>query len=399
MPLFLIKKMSVQWLALSIASFIGILLTIFLARELEVEKFGQYGLILSFGAIFTILIDLGYRNIIVLGSIKEKKSSGQVLLFVSAIRSFVLSLLLIPLIFLFFNSFVLSISIGLIFFMTNLISNTSFFLKAINSVYKDALFIVVNKSLTLAFIVTTVLYYSSDIYLILLSWFAALFISLILFNPVKLINSKITSKEYLLFPKNFMYFYLIDIFTFLYYRSDLLLMKLLGTSMHEIGNYTASFKFIEGFVILQTPLSIMLLRFLINPSSSVIRHKKFVILLSTFFVISLSLVIHFYAEDISLIFYGDKYDNSGKYLSILSISLIFIFINMFFIQYCLSRDLIVQYFYATLIAAIFNTMLNYFYIPLYGALASSYVTVITEVIFLIFLVTFILCRKKIIKSL
>lgn len=396
MPFFLIKKISVQWAALSFASALGILLTIFLARELDVEKFGQYGLILSFGAIFTILIDLGYRNIIVLGSIKKKKSSGQELLFVSAIRSFLLAVVLTPLIYLFFGSFLLSISIGLIFFMTNLISNTSFFFKAINNIYKDSLFVMVNKILTLVFIITSVLYYSSDIHVILLAWFVGLLLSLVLFNPVKFVTN-IKFKDYLLFPKNFMYFYLIDIFTFLYYRSDLLLMKLLGTSMHEIGNYTASFKFIEGFVILQTPLSIMLLRLLINPSSTFLQYKKIAILFSIFFVTTLSILIYFNAEEISLIFFGDKYDYAGKYLSILSISLIFIFLNMFFIQYCLSRDLIIEYFFATFIAAIFNTILNYLYIPLYGALASSYITVITELIFLIFLVVLILWKKKNIK--
>jgi O-antigen/teichoic acid export membrane protein len=176
------------------------------------------------------------------------------------------------------------------------------------------------------------------------------------------------------------------IVTFIYFKADTLLLKSLSTD-RAVGIYGAAYKVLENITFFPGMIMGLVMPML---SFYIIKDKqKFKQLVNenfklfTILIVPLVIATLFFAENIIAIIAGPEYTASATVLRIVIFSLAFIFFGMLFGNIMVAAKLQKQQLIALSICATFNVSANLILIPKYSYLATSYVSVATELLVVI----------------
>lgn len=176
------------------------------------------------------------------------------------------------------------------------------------------------------------------------------------------------------------------IVTFIYFKADIFLLKWLSDDK-AVGIYGAGYKVLENITFfpgLIMGLVMPMLSFYIMKDK-----KKFHSLINENFklfiilIIPLVVITMFFAENIILLITSPEYIAAATVLRIVIFSLAFIFFGMLFGNILVAAKLQKQQLIALSVCAIFNVTANIMLIPKYSYLATSYVSVATELLVVI----------------
>lgn len=404
------KSFIFNFASLNISSLVNKLLNfilfIFLVRFLKPEEYGIYALVWAQVSLFSPIVDLGTTAYGIVNLPREKKNR-----FVSlfnlrlavSIAIFFLTIIVGSMMFksnprvigyIFLTSFVI---------FSNMLSGGYLIKNAIEGkIYNSSLVSnVFNVLLIIALCVSTVIFRSLPVIFILIFVF---------YNLYSLANYFLIHKGFKKFSftvdmgawKSFMrksYVYvLIGFLSGIYFKIDVFLLQSLKGEA-EVGIYSAGYKFFEAFLFIAASYNVTRTpRFalLVKKGTQILVEtmKKDIIFLATIgFVIAF--FSYFIAPLILPIFLKGNYTSSIAVVRLVMFALPFILISSVFLNaiYVLkSAKIIIAVF---LFQAVINFILNFLFIPQYSYIASSYITVISEILnFAILLVIFQFIIKK-----
>ena len=226
------------------------------------------------------------------------------------------------------------------------------------------------------------------IYAIILSEIIILLLSIttikLKFNikPVKIHLSEF----WMLFRKSYP-IALIFILGALYFRIDLIMLKLLATKT-SIGLYAASFRVVEFISII--PGTMFIAAFPNLSKSYIHDHNTFysnankAILMIGLVASVITLVVYFLSSAIIHTLYGPRYLEAGDCLRILSFAIFLLFLNGYFAYFHLARNNENLIVFILFTSTLFKILLNYFLIPKYNYMGSALSVVISEFLIFIF---------------
>lgn len=176
------------------------------------------------------------------------------------------------------------------------------------------------------------------------------------------------------------------IVTFIYFKADIFLLKWLSTN-EAVGIYGAGYKVLENITffpgmimgLVMPMLSFYILKDKKKFHSLINKNFKLFIIL----VIPLLIITLFFAENIIVLITSPEYLAAATVLRIVVFSLAFIFFGMLFGNILVAAKLQKQQLIALSVCAVFNVSANFIFIPKYSYLATSYVSVVTELLVVI----------------
>jgi O-antigen/teichoic acid export membrane protein len=176
------------------------------------------------------------------------------------------------------------------------------------------------------------------------------------------------------------------IVTFIYFKADIFLLKWLSTN-EAVGIYGAGYKVLENITFFPGMIMGLIMPML---SYYILKDKKkFFSLINenfklfTILIIPLLIITLFFAENIIVLITSPEYLAAATVLRIVVFSLAFIFFGMLFGSIMIAAKLQKQQLIALSVCAIFNVSANLIFIPKYSYLATSYVSVATELLVVI----------------
>lgn len=170
---------------------------------------------------------------------------------------------------------------------------------------------------------------------------------------------------------------------FVYFKIDTILLSVMKDISH-VGIYNAAYKVIENITFF--PAMIMGLVFPIMSKNIFGDKEQFKNIsdktFKVFWIIVTPLLIGtlFLADKIIYIIGGSGFSESGNVLRILVVALIFIFFGNFFNSILIAGNKQKKLTIVLFIAAIFNVILNFIFIPRYSYLAAAVISAFTEMI-------------------
>lgn len=366
------------------------ILFLFLIRFLSPRDYGIYTLIWVQIGLLAPFADFGTTNYGILQSLfksKEVFSNLFSMRFIFSLVVFVLTFLLAYI--LKFNSQALLFTLlasPVIF--SNAFSGSLLILSSLKSrVYITSL-ISVGFNLCLTGLLIAVLYFSRSLNLV----FQVIFIAYILYAFV---NLYILNKEnkgiafslnffawFKIIKKSFV-FVLISFFAGLYFKIDVFLLNYLK-GQQAIGVYSAGYKFLEALMFISASYNIVSIPLLtklfsLNRNFFLERVKRDFLYFGLFGVFFASTLAFLAPRFFPIFLKGDFYGSIGVFqIVIFALPLLFVTSIMLNGLYILKKSYVVIYLF--LIQILFNAGLNWIFIPKYSYMASSYITVGSEII-------------------
>jgi len=362
----------------------GFIFQITISRLFGQEIFGQLSYATSIANVMNLLNDLSISQQI----IRDQKCKNKNKLVLSIfIFKFFLSLILISLFILLFNSFEISLILFVVYLViTSLIPAWYFvsnkkqylleFIHIINTVSMISVlyfshYIFPNDKIVLSysFIMVSIVSIIISFYLIKPS-------SILLFSELK--NLIVSKKESIL------YLTLTMIIAKIYYDMDIFIIGYFY-SFNEVAEYSYAFKYFALFYVLYgTYVSFFF------PITSRLQSKienmnfnniiQFLFLLCSFAV----LIGIFLSPYLITLIAGKEIESSVLILKLLFVTTLIVFLKTVFGNFILSFGYDKQLFKLSILGAIINFSLNILFIPLYGVIAATITTLITELILTLF---------------
>ncbi|HUD04840.1 MAG TPA: oligosaccharide flippase family protein [Patescibacteria group bacterium] len=388
------KNTSYQILARGIASFIGFLITLVIARKFGVLGYGDFTKITSYVALFYLVIDFGLNAFF----LQYENARFKNLFYLRMLISIGIFLLLNALAFFLpynavlgtgfsgaerFGIFIFSFGI---FAQSIILSTSAIFQKAVN--YYFYMVGTIIGSIVNLIVVLIFAFLNLSIMYILFGFVVSSFVGALalLFFAKEKISPPSIDKEFAVkimlasWPLGLML-----IFNLVYFRVDIFLLSILKTTQ-DVGIYGLSYKFFDFLIALPLFLSNAVYPFLIKAKAD---KKLFFNLTGKYFLIfliaSFITIIPFWF--ISPLFTLVKADFTASILPfrILLLSLPFFFTTSF-LQWVLitlgkQKYLMIVYFLSTLL----NVALNIIFIPQFSYVACATITLLSEGIVFVFL--------------
>ncbi len=166
----------------------------------------------------------------------------------------------------------------------------------------------------------------------------------------------------------------------LYFKVDTLLLSVMKSTI-DVGIYSFSYKLFENIIVLWGFYMASVYPLL---AGSIKNKTKFNTLLRNSFFVSMAfsllvvVVGYAFAPFIVKVFAGNEFTNSIHSLRILLFTVPFLCINNIIYYYFLIHKKISVIIFGLSISLLLNFALNLFFIPRYGYIASSYITVLSE---------------------
>lgn len=365
--------------------------TLLISYFLGFREFGSFTKIITFVSFFYLIVDFGI-NAIFIKKVKETEKEFFNLLTLRLIFAFFLFLLLILLSNLLpYNTttnsgFSSSEKLGIIIFGLTIFSQ-AIYLSLTSLVQKNLVYkkIVAPNVIASLILVILVVYGVSikNLNLILLSYFvSSMVLCLLLFRDLKK-NLKLEIKlfQFSRFSENMLTssfpLALVLFLNLIYSKADIFILSLSKASV-DVGIYGLSYRFFEFFIALPTFFSNSVYPILLENEST----QKFKTLIKKYLgvLVTLSLVlaitVFFLAPLLSLI--KPDYSFSVAPLKILSLSLPFFFVTSLLQWLFIIRNRIKTLIVIYASAMLANIFLNIVFIPLYSYMASSVITVVSE---------------------
>jgi O-antigen/teichoic acid export membrane protein len=343
-----ILNVSIRWLGEIVSKIIWFLFSIYLARKLGIQDFGYFSYAFSLGSLFVVFTDAGTNNLIVKEISRDKSKTNLYLtnvLFIKSLLSVgVVFVIMLINCFLKNNFFVITFSISLVI---------SAFLDVFNSLYRAEkkmyyetivmftwrFLIVVGSVIGISFFNFKLLEISY-VFIVcsILSVITTIFMASRMYSfEVKFIDINLCKN----IIKEALPLGLMIIYGAFFFKFNTVILKYFS-SINDVGIYSAAFKIIEGLFFISTIFSTTLFPFFCSSSSSLgdIIIKRFKKSFLVLIIISLSIILplFFYSTNIIGILYNFSYLESVKSLKILSIVLLFIFLNELYMYFFMSLN-------------------------------------------------------------
>jgi len=376
-----------QWLAIAYIGLASFGLSILVARSLGPDLFGVYAVALSVGALVAILIDGGFSKLlqrerargsaalVQIASALPALAYGHAMIAISALS--VLAVLLFP------NNKMTSLITVWCFGAAVLNQYGLAILRGDGRLVRDASWQIGNRTLSAVCMATAVLFLGASLpWHVLMAQFVGtaafgLFVTLFLRVRPRFAVPSVVYRAVL--PLVWL-----DLATAVYFRSDMVLLQFLNAPKIELGHYGVAYRLIEALILLASPIGLILFRHFRQGSDMPVRMVKQMLLppmaYATLVGVALALLMWFFSDTIVSLAYGQSYQGTGALLAVLGCSLIFILPNGILNQAALALGLERWFAISATITALTNIAGNLLFIPVYGAMAAAWMTVLTEAV-------------------
>lgn len=387
------KQTSWLFFAQVLTRIIGFFYTIFLARNLGVDGFGLFSLGLAYFSIISSVADFGFNRFLIREIAREKEKTWEIIWNVLMFR-----LTLVAVFFAVFSAFLYSfdqdklrVSIILLAFLAVLpqlvaitfdalfialqklqFSAIPLFISSISTVFIG--FVLVNKGYGVIGAVNAVIL-GQIIYLLTTLYFVKTKVGL---NFAKVSSSVIKKAIFGSLPYG-----LLAVLGLLYFRIDTIMLSYMKGSF-ETGIYAAGYKFLEALIFIPNALS-----FALFPAFAKLHEQDPLKIKSLFykstkimFIIGLGItVIYFLLLPFVINMFLPKFAPATQVIQILSLAIPFIFMYVPATVVLTSTEkYLKQVILFSIIPITFNIVLNVIFIPHYGFLAASWITVASDIL-------------------
>jgi O-antigen/teichoic acid export membrane protein len=174
----------------------------------------------------------------------------------------------------------------------------------------------------------------------------------------------------------------------IYFKIDIIMLYYMIDDTKEVGYYAAAFKFIEGGILLMSPISIVVFRTLRQKWNNRLVFSmtlRRIFLFSCCGAVVSSLMLQLLGSNLMILAYGSSYEEAIDVLFLLSFALLFMIPNYILTQAAIACDQSRSYAWITFTVAILNVTLNLFLIPLHGKNGAVLATIAAEALMLLML--------------
>lgn len=381
------RLLGAQWLAIVFIGGVSFVLSIFIARRFGPEAFGVYTQAISFGTLLMILVDGGFGKLLMRETARvslplaEYSENLHGFAFGHACMTIMLLAIMVGLNPFGLDQLTLLATVGA--FGATVIGQFSMaILRGQGRLVHDAGWQAGSRALTAA-TMALALWLGADTpwQLLVAQCVGVMFFLLLLMRgnwvfPVIAIPRKIYS---VVVPLIWL-----DLATVIYLRSDMLLCKVLGVAKADVGAYGLAFRLIEAFLLLASPVGLMLFRrFRLNtkvPSQATVMSIIRLALLAGGLGFVIFLLALPTADTFFRLFFGEDFALAGSLIKVLSLMLVFALANGVLGQGVFAMGLDSRYVWTATAAAVFNVGGNLLLMPEYGVWAAVWMTVATEVV-------------------
>jgi O-antigen/teichoic acid export membrane protein len=381
------RFLGAQWLAIAYIGLASFGLSILVARSLGPDLFGVYAVALSLGALAAILIDGGFSKLLQrerargsaalaqIGSTLPALAYGHAMIAIFALS--VLAVLLFP------HNKITSLITVWCFGAAVLNQYGLAILRGDGRLVRDASWQIGNRTLSAVCMAIAVLFLGANVpWQVLMAQFVGtavfgVFVGIFLrVRPRFAVPSAVYQA---VLPLVWL-----DLATAVYFRSDMVLLGFLNAPKIELGHYGVAYRLIEALILLASPIGLILFRHFRQSSDMPVRMVRQMLLppmaYATLIGGALALLMWFCSDTIVSLAYGQNYQGTGTLLAILGCSLIFILPNGILNQAALALGLERWFAISATITALTNMVGNLLFIPVYGAMAAAWMTVLTEAV-------------------
>ena len=379
-----------------VSAILTIILSIYIARFLGDALFGRYSFVVTFVALFSIFLDLGYETLLVRDVAKDKSKASLYVNNIISIRV-ILSIIIFTAIFLLINILGFPENVKNITYLFGIsqiiISFSNVFRVTFRAFermdYEAGLNILSNIiRFSLALLVLILGYGLVGIALVFLYSTIIDFVISFLICEKKFVRIK-TRFDFTFFRstiKTALHIGFIAIFGLIYVRIDTVMLAFMkGEAV--VGWYTAAYNLILGFspipILFMTALLPFMAYTYVKSKNSLIdvyeRSFKFLMLIG----LPITVGIFLLSDKFIILFYGQNFLNSVTALRVLSwdILLKFLYLCIWFVL--ISADKQNKLAIIAGSGAILNISLNLFLIPNFSLVGAAIATIITEAIILL----------------
>lgn len=400
-----------NFFSLNLSAFIGkvlsFILFLFLVRYLPVRDYGLYILVWAHVTILSPLVDFGTTSYGMVYLPREKENKAISLFSLRLTLSVIIFLLTVLLSFIFRYDRTVVFYVFLVSFVIfyNMTSGMYFVLTSIREeMVKTSVISTVTNTIMIAGLITLILLSRNIGHLFIgvsFFYFAyAVFYFILLKGLIKKMRYVFNVQEWVSIIKKSYVFVLISLFAGIYFKIDVFILNLLkGTA--AVGIYSSGYKFFEAMILLASSYNTLSAPSFSKTAFSqknrlmpkIAKHALFLGIIGAAVVAATYLLGSLFLP----------YILKGNYLQAIDVvkvviwALPFILFNSIFLNLLYACELSHVAVYVFLFMSAFNIILNFIFVPLYSYMASSYITVFSEIVnlaLLIFLV-FVIYRKRI----
>lgn len=380
----LARALTSQWAATLYAAAVSVGLTFVLGRVLGPAIFGQYSYILTLASLFAILQDGGFTTLIFRETAKAAlvPQAGRPGLMSLALGHLgVTTLLGLGLTLLFPTADRAALGAAVAYYaLFTAAALVSAALKGHNNFAAEGVWRAVSRTGTALGAGAVLLFPGAGPGLVFLGLFVGQAAALLSpFGRVLRVAPRLTASREVYAPCAA--FLCIAAATTIYFRCDIILLRLLTGDPATVGNYAAAYRLIEGVIMLATPLAhIFFRRLRVSLDDPAVFKQSFTRMLGVMIVLSVAATAGgvLLGPFILTLAFGDKYAAAVPLLGWLLASLPFILPNYVLTQALVALGRERTYALATVVAAGVNIALNLLLIPFLGAKGAALATVATE---------------------
>jgi O-antigen/teichoic acid export membrane protein len=370
---------------------VSVLLTFLLGRVLGPEAFGDYSYVLTLAALFLILQDGGFKTLL----FRERTLSTSSLyryrdnLFPWALGHTVMltvagafCVLVLPF------QYRMGVLAAVLYFGLQAAADfVSSVLKSEGRFPQEAFWQTVVRTSGALGILLVLFWVGTDIRIIFSGWAVGILLCL-LWSPVPLRNFSFSGFSVRDVRWACVGFMAIDAATTVYYRCDIILLKYLADSGADVGYYAAAYRFLDGIVLMAAPLRVVWFRKLRLDWMDKRLFARQVAKMCGVMVLAGCLIFVLaapFSGRIVAFTFGEAYGASAGLLPWLLFALIFILPKGVLAQGAVAQNLERPYALLAGFSAVLNVGLNFWLIPVYGAMGAAWATLVTEGVMVIFL--------------
>ncbi|MFA5136677.1 MAG: oligosaccharide flippase family protein [Patescibacteria group bacterium] len=386
---------------------LNFILFLFMVRYLSVGDYGIYILVWAHVTILSPLVDFGTTTYGMIYLPREKKERLYSLFSLRLVLSFAIFILTVILAFLFgyrmsIVSFITLTSFVIFFNMT---SGMHLIVSSIREkvIQNSLISVLTNMVMIIGLIIAVVVWRQISALFMVLPFFYILYSFLYLLLIKKMVGGlrvSVNIKEWVVIVGKSYIFVLIGLFAGIYFKIDVFILNFMkGTE--SVGIYSSGYKFLEAMIMLASSyntLSAPIFSKIAHTDKKMLMPKigKHALFLG---VIGMSAVFltHFLGPWILPFILKGDWTHSIQVVQIVIWALPFILFNSILLNILYVSELPFVAVLLFISLSFINLLLNYVYVPQYSYFASSYITVLTEIISLsvLMICVFIIFRKKI----
>lgn len=396
-------------LAQSFVKLVGFSYTVFLARVLGIENFGFYITALAYFGLISSISDFGFNRYLLREGSRDERNLPSyicnIFLLRLTISCFIFALFALWLNFFDTNHIRVSLSMLVIMavipqsialtFDAALITKQKIIYSALGLSFLSAItaflgFILVKSGFG-AYGAVGALVFGQILYLFYL------FILLIR-SKIRFLSS-VTYQQLKKITLGSLPYGILAVLGLIYFRIDTLLLSYIKGS-NDTGLYGVAYKFLEVLVVIPTGVSLVLFPFMARLHDSSIQEVKKVYRQSLILLAFLSLpifLVYFFILPIIINLLLPQYNPSIKSIQILSFAIPFMFMQVPAVTVLFSTEkYLKKIIFYSCFTVLFNIVLNILFIPDFGFIGASWVTVASEI--LSFVIFFFFIRKNILNT-